>query len=90
MPGDVYICSLLGAQHFVQHKAADRDGVPITGMGTAKVVVLLRSCVFRSSRGSIRANPLPLAAAAAAVTSKWLADHTLVLPTMADCLAQWP
>jgi hypothetical protein len=89
-PGTVYMASMTGAEHFVEHAAEEEDVPAIAGLGRVKVVVLLRCAVFRGSRGAIRANPTVVHDAALEAVNEWLLDQPLELPTLEECKAMWP
>ena len=79
--------------HFVEHLAADPavpDTTIIQGLGPVKVVLILRCCVFRNSRGSNRPNPKFVGEIANSTVNAWLQNSTLRLPGMVDVLRDMP
>ena len=83
LPGHIYMASMTGAEHFVEHVADEAtDLLTIAGLGPVKVVIIMRCNVFREARGSVTACPAIVHRACQQIVGKWLCDHGLQLPSM--------
>ena len=84
-PGSMYIATLCSAQHQVHHDMDPGTLTEFPGLGPAKVTILLRCSVFRSSRGSVSPNPTEVYNVVQDVCARWLAETALSLPSLAEC-----
>ena len=89
-PGTLYFANLCGAEHFVDHEAAQpaADLFQSSQVGACEVVLIMRSRCFRASRASTaKAGPNPhsvFAAASEAVLQAW-SQTTWKLPDREAC-----
>ena len=87
--GNLYMATMTGPEHFVEHAAEEAvDLLNVEGLGLCKVVLILRSAVFRDSMASIRANPNIVHTASQAVLQAWFLKNRskFTLPGMQDLM----
>jgi len=86
-PGHIYMSSLCGPYHRVTHSTSGGTLWSCDGLGTLETVLLCRSAIFQSTRGSIRPNPIPVFSAALGALLPLFAEKQWLLPTLAECRA---
>ena len=85
LPGHIYMASMTGAEHFVEHVADEATDLrTIAGLGPVKVVIIMRCNVFRQAYGSVTPCPAIVHRACQQIVGSWLGDHGLQLPAMDD------
>lgn len=89
VPGHVYMGCLCCASHHVQHSSEGGELLNVNGLGGVEVVLLMRSRMFRHTRGTTMQGPNPKevfqAALAGLVTT--LSNEAWHLPSLAECEA---
>ena len=83
--GRIYVGTMASIRHYVQHPLETQALTCIHGIGSAKVVALLRSNVFSHSHARARPNPEVTFQIANRVVADLLLQWPLSMPSLSEC-----